>query len=493
MILVPLFLALLSARLILINYEQDHQLQILEAAQDVKIQESIDFMKELDNTLNNSPDSFINPIYLKSLTERLSNFQMEILIQYNGQYLDNSVSSDIEKLKPYLSKFRQQDITNRWASAITKDYIVKCRTLSYKDGTTSLVYLFMKRTPPLDIPPPAHTEYVKWIFFILIIGIFLTNSLLTYYMTKCLLKPLDSVINAAKEIQKGNLDHPISYPVKNEIGELFQAFEEMRLTLKELQALNLLYEKSRQELISNISHDIKTPITLIKGYAQGIIDGVANNPEKIEKYLRTILKNASEMERLTNDLTLFSKLDIKQLSFTFEGVDIEKYFEDAIEELNFSLNENDIILNFKSYYDSKALVMADRQRLIRVIYNLIENAKKHLNKQIKTIEIILKEDPINAVIEVRDNGCGIPRDKLPLIFDRFFRVDNARNRATGGSGIGLSIANEIIAAHQGKIWAESTEGLGTSIYFTLKKSPIIQTIYNQFSSGRKPDEKGINY
>ncbi|NLI11649.1 MAG: HAMP domain-containing histidine kinase [Peptococcaceae bacterium] len=468
MIIVPLLLAVLSARLILINYEQDHQLQIIETAQEEKLKEHMDFLNELENTLVNQPDNLKNSFYLTYLNDKISSFDMGVLIQYNGEFKYNSVSVNAEKLKPYLSKFLQQDITGRWVSATTKDYIVKCRAFTYSDETPGLIYLFMNRTAPWDTPPD-HTGYVKWVFLIFIICIFLTNSFLTYRLSKSLIEPLDSVKKAAKEIQNGNLDYPISYPVKNEIGDLYQAFEEMRLKLKQSQALNAQYENSRKELVSNISHDLKTPITAIKGYVQGIIDGVANNPAKMDKYLRTILTNAVEMERLTNDLFLFSKLDIKQLPFSFECVDIKKYLEDAGEELNFTLNVENISLNYESYYESNDLIMADRQRLVRVIHNIMENAKRHLNKREKEIKIVMREEKEEALIEISDNGCGIPADKLPFIFDRFFRVDCARNRTTGGSGIGLSIAREIIEAHQGRIWAESTEGWGTSIFFTLKK------------------------
>ncbi len=470
MIIVPLLLAVLSARLILINYEKDHQLQLIETAQEEKLREHMDFMNELESILVSQPDNLKDSSYLAQLNGKISSFDMGVLIQYNGEFTYNSVPVNAEKLKPYLSKFLQQDVAGRWASAITKDYIVKCRAFTFSDGTIGLIYLFINRTSPWDTPPADHIGYVKWVFLIFIICIFLTNSFLTYRLSKSLIEPLDSVKKAAKEIQSGNLDYPISYPVKNEIGELYQAFEEMRLKLKQSQALNAQYENSRKELMSNISHDLKTPITSIKGYVQGIIDGVANNPAKMDKYLRTIFTNAVEMERLTNDLFLFAKLDIKQLPFAFECVDIRKYLEDAIEELNFTLNEDNIILNYESSYESSDLIMADRQRLVRVIHNIMENAKKHLKKHEKEIKIILREEAEGALIEISDNGCGIPADKLPFVFDRFFRVDCARNRTTGGSGIGLSIAREIIEAHQGKIWAESTEGLGTSIFFTLKKA-----------------------
>ncbi len=470
MILVPLLLAILSARLILNNYENEHRLDIIEAADEEKMQENIDFMRELDNTLVNKPDLLKDSLYLARLNEEISSFHMGVLIQYNDNFMYNSAPVNAEKLKPYLVKFLEQDITQRWVSAVTKEYLVQCRAFSFSDGTTAQIYLFMNRKAPWDTPPTDHIGYVKWVFLIFIICIFVTNSFLTYRMSKSLIEPLNGVKKAAREIKNGNLDYPISYPAKNEIGELYQAFEEMRIKLKQSQALNEQYEKSRQELISNISHDLKTPITAIKGYVRGIIDGVANNQAKMEKYLNTILTNAVEMERLTNDLALFTKLDIKQLPFTFECIDINKYLEDVREELNFDLTENNIILNYISYYESKDLIMADRQRLVRVIKNIIENAKKHLNKQDKEINIVLKEENSEALIEIQDNGCGIPADKLSLIFDRFFRVDCARNRATGGSGIGLSIAKEIIEAHQGRIWAKSSEGLGSSIFFTLKKA-----------------------
>lgn len=470
MVIVPLLLAILAARLIVTNYEQEHQLQLIETSQEELMGEQVALINELNSNLIKQPDHFKDQHYLKQLSDKIASLNMGILIQYNGSFLYNSVPVDAEKLKPSLSKFQQQDIAGKWVTALTKNYIVRCRALSFSDGTTGYIYLFMNKVPPWDKPPAVFIDYVKWVFLIFVICIFITNSFLTYRLYKSLIEPLNRVKKAAREIQLGNLDYHISYPLNNEIGELYQTFEKMRLKLKQSQSLNVQYENSRKELISNISHDLKTPITAIKGYAQGIIDGVANNPAKIEKYLSTIFTNSVEMERLTNDLLLFSKLDIKQLPFSFECVDIKRYLEDAKEELNFDLSENNITLTLDAHYESKDLVMADRQRLIRVIHNIIENAKNHFNKPEKEIKIVLKEEENGVLIEIADNGCGIPADKIPLIFDRFYRIDCSRNRTTGGSGIGLSIAKEIIEAHQGRIWAESTEGVGTSIFFTLKKA-----------------------
>ncbi|MEL7563539.1 MAG: ATP-binding protein [Dehalobacterium sp.] len=470
MIVVPVLLAVFSARLILINYEKENRLQIIEASQDEKMKDTFIYIEELGNTILSSPDYFKDSLYLEELNEKLTAFNMGILVEYHDAFLYKSPAINGESLKSYLTKFPEQDITKRWVSAISKDYFIRCRALSFSDSTAGRLYLLMDRTAPWDSPPLKHSAYVKWIFLIFVMCICLTQSFLTYYMYKCLITPLSMVKKAAQEIQHGNMDYPISYPKQNEIGELYQTFEAMRLQLKESQALNTQYEKSRKELISNISHDLKTPITSIKGYVQGIIDGVANSPEKRDKYLRTILTKAVEMERLTNDLFLFSKLDIKQIPFSFESIDINKYFEDVREELAFTLNEKNINLTYKSYYQSDDPIAADRQRLVRVIHNIIENAKNHLNKQEKKIGIILNEEKEGVLVEIKDNGCGIPAGKIPYIFDRFYRVDCARNRATGGSGIGLSIAKEIIETHQGSIWAESAEGIGTSIFFTLKKT-----------------------
>lgn len=470
MIIVPLLLAFFSAKLILNNYDKDHQLQIIEAARDDQQQENMTFITELKSTLLNKPDSFKDPSFLEKINKKIASANMLVLIEYHNHFVSTSLADKVENIKPYLSKFLNQDINKRWVTAFTKDYLIQCKAFSFSDGTTGRIYLFMSKMAPWDTPPSQFADYVKWVFLIFVICIFITNTFLTYRMSKNLIEPLALVKKAAKEIQQGNLEYPISHRAKDEIGELYQSFEEMRLKLKQSQALNDHYENSRKELVSNISHDLKTPLTTIKGYAQGIMDGVANNSEKMSKYLQTILNYTMEMERLTNDLALFSKLDIKQLPFSFENVDINKYLEDAIEELNFSLNEDGIKLNFNSHYQSNDFIMADRQRLVRVVYNIIENAKKHLSKPQKEIQIILTEDKTGVLVEIRDNGSGIPADKLPLIFNRFYRIDSARNRSTGGSGIGLSIAKEIIEAHQGKIWANSTEGLGTSIFFTLKKS-----------------------
>jgi hypothetical protein len=166
--------------LIVISYEEDHQLQIIEAAEETKIQEAMDIMKELENALVNDPDSLKDTGYLKQLKGKVSLSHIGVLIQYDGQFMYNSLPVSAEKLTPFLSKFQQQAVSTRWVSAITKDYFLKCRAFSFSDGTAGRLYLFMDRTGSWDTPSPNHVGYVKWVFLIFIICIFLTNSFLTY-------------------------------------------------------------------------------------------------------------------------------------------------------------------------------------------------------------------------------------------------------------------------------------------------------------------------
>ncbi|MBN2395415.1 MAG: ATP-binding protein, partial [Candidatus Atribacteria bacterium] len=221
--------------------------------------------------------------------------------------------------------------------------------------------------------------------------------------------------------------------------------------------------------ITNISHDLKTPITTIKGYVEGIMDGVPKSKEKLDKYLKTIHQNVEHIESLIEDLFLLSKLDLDQSIYKFENIDIQAYLMDSYEELKFDLQEKGIQLDFEPRYNSKDLVKADRQQLKRVILNIIHNAMNYKNEINPTIKMILTEKQDEVEIEISDNGQGISEASLNEIFDRFYKVDRARSNRSSGTGLGLYIAKKIILDHQGNIWARSKIGAGTSIFFTLKK------------------------
>jgi len=220
--------------------------------------------------------------------------------------------------------------------------------------------------------------------------------------------------------------------------------------------------------VSSISHDLKTPITSIKGYVEGIMDGVANTPEKMDKYLRTIYSKAVYVDKMIDDLLTYSKLDMNQIPFNFEKVNILQFFKDCVAECEYELNKLNIKISIDNQFDRDIELLFDRERMKRVVLNIIDNARKYMNKEKGEISIILRETRSSIIIDIKDNGAGISNDDLQHIFDRFYRSDKARSKM-GGSGLGLAIAKQIVEGHNGKIWARSVENEGTSIIISLKK------------------------
>ncbi|HBY56909.1 MAG TPA: two-component sensor histidine kinase, partial [Candidatus Atribacteria bacterium] len=345
---------------------------------------------------------------------------------------------------------------------------MKIIPFQFTDQTEGTLFLVNDATPifqELDILKKS-VIYTLILFLVIMVSI---NTLITYLLSKQIVNPLTRLRKAAQEIQKGNYDFKLEAPSKDEIGALFQSFEEARKQLKKSEETKKKYEQNRNELITNISHDLKTPITTIKGYLEGIMDGVPKSKEKQDKYLQTIHQNVVHMESLIEDLFLLSKFDLDQSLYQFENINIKNYLADSFEELHFYLQEKGIKLEYRADYDEQKLVKADRQQLKRVILNIINNAINYKNENNPTIQMILTEQEDEALVEIRDNGKGVSKEILDKIFERFYKEDKARSNQSPGSGLGLYIAHKIILDHGGKIWAESKTGSGTSIFFTLKK------------------------
>ncbi|MDY5884132.1 MAG: HAMP domain-containing sensor histidine kinase, partial [Roseburia sp.] len=291
----------------------------------------------------------------------------------------------------------------------------------------------------------------------------------TIWIYRSLITPVKKLQVATQNIKEGNLDFVIEVDSDDEIGELCHNFEEMRQRLKDNAEEKVSNERENRALISNIAHDLKTPITAVKGYAEGLMDGVADTPEKRDKYVRTIYNKANEMDTLINELTLYSKIDTNRIPYNFAKINVTDYFNDCIEEIGLDLEAKNIGLAYFNYTDENTVIIADPEQLRRVIHNIIGNSVKYLDKQKGFINIRIKDVGDFIQVEIEDNGQGIAAKDLPYIFNRFYRADASRNSATGGSGIGLSIVKKIIEDHGGKIWATSKESIGTVMYFVIRK------------------------
>ena len=303
----------------------------------------------------------------------------------------------------------------------------------------------------------------------MVIILTVTSLIVTGWVMNGVYRPIRQLSQAMHQIADGDFDYCLTTNKTGEIATLFNNYEQMRLRLKESAEEKVQNEKQNKELISNISHDLKTPITSIKGYVEGIMDGVADTPEKMNKYIKTIYNKANDMDRLINELTLYSRIDNNRIPYSFHRINITDYFADCVEEVGLDLESKGIKLNYTNLVPADTRIIADPEQMKRVINNIINNSVKYLGKKDGVIDIRILDDVESVRIEIEDNGKGIAAKDLANIFERFYRTDASRNSTQGGSGIGLSIVKKIIEDHGGYIWATSKEGEGTCMHFVIRK------------------------
>ena len=301
-----------------------------------------------------------------------------------------------------------------------------------------------------------------------------TSMVLTQWIQKGVFKPINQLNLAMQNIAEGNLEYRLKTDEKGEIGALYRNYEDMRLRLKESTDEKFENEKQNRELVSNISHDLKTPITAIKGYVEGIMDGVADTPEKMDKYIKTIYNKANDMDRLINELTIYSGIDSNRIPYNFHRINVADYFRDCIEEVGLDLESKNIQLNYENLVSPGTRIIADPEQLKRVVNNIIGNSLKYLDKENGIIDIRILDEVDSIRVEIEDHGKGIAARDLPNIFERFYITDASRNSSQGGSGIGLSIVKKIIEDHGGYVWATSKEGEGTCMHFVIRKYQMIE-------------------
>lgn len=286
-------------------------------------------------------------------------------------------------------------------------------------------------------------------------------------LEKRVFQPIADLHQGVQEIARGNYDVKIESRVKNEIGGLIGSFNDMAARLQATEKLKQEYEENRKALITNISHDLKTPITSIQGYVEAILDGTADATEKQKKYLQTIDHNAAYVNRLIDDLLLFSQLDMNKLEFNFEEIPIQSYMADLVEEFCFELEERGSRLIYVNRIEQDCTVQLDGKRFYQAMRNIIGNAIKYGPEQDLQVDIDLFRQDDMICIAIRDNGPGIPADKLLHIFDRFYRIDTERTKDLVSTGLGLAIARELVEAHRGKIEVASRPGEGTCFTISI--------------------------
>lgn len=346
-----------------------------------------------------------------------------------------------------------------------EQFLIKQVSFNFSDGSTGTAFIVTDVSGSI----PELEEYLIVVTVAVIAVLLLTGFVLVFWIQRGILTPLENMRIATQCIIEGNLEFEVKGETNDEMGQLCKDFDAMRLRLKANEEEKFALDEEKKVLISNISHDLKTPITAIKGYAEGILDGVADTKEKQDKYLKTIYNKANEMNILINELTVYSRVDRQKIPYNFQELLVKEYFEDCAEDLHFELDSKNIEFTYLNYVEEEVQIVGDSEQINRVIHNIVNNAVKYMDKPQQKISLRIKDVGDFVQVEIEDNGKGIRSKDLPFIFDRFYRTDASRNSATGGSGIGLSIVKKIMEEHGGKVWATSKDRVGTVVYLIIRK------------------------
>lgn len=424
--------------------------------------------RELKKVVRDDPKRMEDATYLKEFNQNLKGKKTYLLVRKGDTIVFIGADSDeAESVIGQLPKYGEVDVAHGNSIYFGGDAqsLVRQIDFLYPGGEEGSAFIV---TDVSNVIPEVEQFFVDMLFGIVTVLI-LSACLLVVWIYRGIMRPLKKMQTATENIKEGNLDFELCPEADDELGKLCMDLEDMRRRLKVNAEEKITFDKENKELISNISHDLKTPVTAIKGYAEGIMDGVADTPEKMEKYIRTIYNKANEMDTLINELTFYSKIDTNRIPYNFNIISVNEYFKDCAEDLLLELESKNVEFGFFNYVNEEVRVIADAEQIKRVVHNIINNSLKYMDKPKAKINLRIKDVGDFIQVELEDNGKGIAAKDLPNIFDRFYRSDTSRNSSKGGSGIGLSIVKKIVEEHGGKIWATSREETGTTMYFVIRK------------------------
>jgi signal transduction histidine kinase len=285
----------------------------------------------------------------------------------------------------------------------------------------------------------------------------LINFVIIYYSSKKFAQPLKQMSDAARVIAGGDFEKRLNINTDDEIGDLANSFNEMAQSL-------FFQEKRRREFISNISHDLRSPLTSMKGFLQAILDGTVP-ADKQDHYLQIVLDESERLVKMANDMLDINKLDDSENSLNLSKFNLNSLITKTLLNFEGRALENKIKVTCK-FSNENIVVHADYDKIQRVIYNLVDNALKFTHKYgyiIVSATVIDKK----VSISVKDNGKGISANEQKMVFDRLYKGDKSRGKDKKGSGLGLSIVKEFIKAHNEEITLKSEMGKGCTFTFTL--------------------------
>ena len=307
---------------------------------------------------------------------------------------------------------------------------------------------------------------------ICIVVLVIVSHIFTRKLVNHIMEPLDALADGAERIRKNDLTQDIAYMGDVEFENVCHTFNEMRGAILAGQEKNRKYEKARTDMIAGISHDLRTPLTAIKGTIKGLLDGVASTPERQKKFLETAYRRTGDMDLLLNQLFYLSKLETGNMPFDFKIIDICEFIR------NYAKGKQELLENEQTEITadikgSKEYVSVDPEQLQRIFDNILENSRRYGNVTPLKIKISLEKHKEGFCICFSDNGVGVSEEKIPYIFDEFYRGDESRNKKEG-NGLGLYIVRYLTQAMGGSVRAENAGGF--AVYLELREAKIPDTV-----------------
>ena len=291
------------------------------------------------------------------------------------------------------------------------------------------------------------------------------SQIFTGNLVKHIMEPLDELAAGAKRIKENDLTEDINYSGDIEFENVCDTFNKMQKHILREQEKNRKYEKARTDMIAGISHDLRTPLTAIRGTIKGLMDGIASTPEKQDRFLETAYRRTGEMDLLLNQLFYLSKIETGNMPITLRKIEISSFIKNYVQAKQ-GLVENEKEELIEETKEITAEVAVDPEQLQRIFDNLLENSRKYGEKVPLKMKIGLRKTPGGILIRFSDNGVGVPENKLPYVFDEFYRVDESRNKKEG-NGLGLYIVKYLIEAMGGTVRAENEDGFVVSLELPL--------------------------
>lgn len=398
-----------------------------------------------------------------ALARELKPYGYELLIEENG---DISYGIHKKQGQELLHKF----VPENHKSGQTELYYVQGTTIAGRYNAAADCYMMAV----------GGTEEEWWLipirrsgpmlpYMLMVIGglvtlmLFCLSGVFTRLCLAPLTEPLDALERAARRVQEGNLTEQIVYQGDAEFEEVCRTFNTMQLSLLESRRQQERYEKARTDMVTGISHDLRTPLTAIRGYIKGILDGVASTPEKQKRYLETAYEATGEMNVLLQKLFDFSRMESGQMPFHMIKGDLAELAEGWVAGKESEPDGETVQFHFERGHETMAEIQMDIDQIWRFLTNLLENSRKYAGKTPVNVYLRVDETDSDVYLEWWDDGHGVPSEKLPHLFERFYRCDEARK--TRGSGVGLYVVKWIVERHGGRVEAENRGGLMIRLWF----------------------------